>query len=246
MDRPRERPTARPGEAPDEHESGAEVVLVAKIVREALDAYATTETADGILKRALAAAGRDGIPREPRELDRFVHDHLLVEARDRLGEDAGDAIAVRLVPLIAALERMEQRSVETLPAPAPGAEVAAPSRFATVVLAGSPQDARRLSLRVQMAVHRVVDARALVQTVEACGGAPVMIVLDCRAPNLVLRTTLRAAEPALLDGSVVALWGATQADEREWRSTFPGALVLRTDVASDVEDIAVLIRLGPE
>ncbi|UJR84357.1 hypothetical protein [Sandaracinus amylolyticus] len=246
MDRPRERPTLRPGEAPDEHESGAEVVLVAKIVREALDAYATTETADAILKRALAAAGREGIPREPRELDRFVHDHLLVEARDRLGEDAGDAIAVRLVPLIAALERMEHRSVETLPAPPPGAEVEERQRFAAILLAGSPQDARRLSLRVQTSVHRVVDARTLVQTIEACGGSPVMIVLDCRAPNIVLRTTLRAAEPALLDGSVVALWGATPADEREWRATFPGALVLRTDVASDVEDIAVLIRLGPE
>lgn len=259
------RDTARPGApgAPEtddvDVESGAHVVRVARVVREALEGYASVERVDDMLRQAMAHAGRRALPRAARELQAFVGLYLAPVVEDRLGDDAADALRERLAPMITAMERMETapppsgQSPSTLPPPPEAPEVSetldAPTAergFAAIVLAGSPQDASRLALRVKMPVQRVADTASFVEAVAGCRGAPRMLVVDCRFQNPITTVGPRVLDHTALDGAVVALWGGNALAEREWGRRFPGAVVLRTDVASDVEDIAVLIRLGPE
>lgn len=249
QDRDPERPGA-PGVV--EPESGAQVVRVARIVREALEGYASAVLADEILRRAAASSGQAGMPRTGRELETFVAQHLGPAVEERLGAEAAEALRERLAPLVSAMLRMEVVAApSTLPAPPSGSEDDAADddagrRFAAIVLAGSPQDAGRLAQRVKMPIHRVADVAGFVRVIAGCGGAPAMVVVDCRFQNPLTSAGPRVLEPGTLEGSVIALWGGNALAEREWRRRFPSAVVLRTDVASDVEDLAVLIRLGPE
>ena len=227
-------------------QSGAHVVRVDRIVREALEGHASAERVDDMLRRAMDRSGRAALPEDARELDEFVTQHLAPVVEERLGDDAADAIRERLAPMIHAMERTEAPPRETLPPRSePGAGPVAGRGFAAIVLAGSPQDANRLALRVKMPVQRVTDPASFVEAVAGCRGAPPMVIVDCRFQNPITTIGPRALHRTALDGAVVALWGGNALAEREWGRHFPGAMVLRTDLASDVEDIAVLIRLGP-
>lgn len=218
--------------------SDARVVQVALIVRDALAGYASTETADAILRDALADAGRSGVPRDARELDAFVSGHLRAVVHRRIGPAIAEALRDRLAPFVAAMEHMEL-GAHRGPAPAEGA---APRRAATVVLAGSPQDARRLAGRLSLAVDRIVDLHALGAALEARAERPTVLVLDCRYPNPLLASPLYALEPSALDEVVVVLWGANGTTERRWQERFPHAIVARTAIDAEVDHVA--LRIG--
>lgn len=74
--------------------------LVHRAITEAVESVVSTEARVGILVRALGRAGLASIPERGPEVTRFVETSLAETLRERLGDDAADAIVESLRPVL--------------------------------------------------------------------------------------------------------------------------------------------------
>ena len=76
------------------------VKMLQRFVLEAVEALATPDVTQRIIDDALLRADHTDIPHQPRELSRFVEEHLHNAISESLGEEAAELVRSRLAPMI--------------------------------------------------------------------------------------------------------------------------------------------------
>lgn len=236
--------------------SAAQPIHVRQLVREALEAYATTEVCDEIMSEARAAAGLTTLPLHPDQLSAFLEGALLDRCRDRLGSAIADAVLVQVRPLVDIVARLELGTDEV---PVVIDELI-PSSFQpglpTRELGGKPYAVvlvvgRELEVATELrgrlprgtAVLPCEDGAILCRDLRVLGPQGKMLIVDLRTPHALLDAV--ASEPELLAGALVMLWGATRDDAARARAQFPTAYdILWSAEDAAIEDLAAIARLG--
>ncbi len=242
----------------DGPESGAQPVQVSRFVRETLEAYASEQVADDLLRTALGMAGLDALPTASIELTRLIDVHLLHAATLALGPEPAEAIRQRLRPLLVVVSQIERVGTPpptdrvTLVDPVRDERDRAPTReielkpFSVVLLLGRDPDAAsqlKQHLDARTAVIPVEQSTVLMRDLRLLRQQPRMLIVDLRRPHELLDPV--RAEPALLASAVVVLWGASREYETWFKATFPGARTVRCGAEASVPDLAAIARMGP-
>lgn len=238
--------------------SGAQPVQVSRFIRETLEAYASESVADDVLRTALGLAGWSALPARSEELRELIDRHLAQAAAVVMGEEIAEAIRQRLQPLILVVSQIEAsaqstgRSEGSIERTRPDAfDDRTPTRelglkpFSVVLVVGRDAEPA-LQLKAQIdsrtAVIPVGDSRVLVRDLKLLRAQSRMIVIDVRRPHSLIDAV--RSEPALLEGAVVVLWGASRELEADLLRAFPEARIVRCGPDASVDDLAAIVRLG--
>ena len=236
--------------------SAAQPIHVRRLIREALEAYATAEVCDEIMSDARAAAGLTTLPLHPEKLGAFIEGPLLERCRDRLGSATADAVLAQVRPLVDIVARLELGTDEVpvvidelSPAsfqPGLATRELGGKPYAVVLVVGGQLDvatALRARLPRGTAVLPCEDGSILCRDLRVLGPQGKMLIVDLRTPHDLLDAVSGEAE--LLAGALVMLWGATRDDAARVRAQFPAAYdILWSDADAAIEDLAAIARLG--
>lgn len=192
----------------------------ARAVREALGAFASPVMRDEMLALALSVANTGEVPDDIEALQRFLDGPLRTVVSGYLGEDAADAVAADLAPMVAVLTSQVRPKRETpvdeitgvrcTPTPIP--RVVAP-----IVLLASMNGSRFRALAKGLegiAVVRVAEhVFALAAGLDGHTGRLPLVVVDLAAAPFD-SACLCALAPLLPIGTRVVLWGDATRFER--------------------------------
>lgn len=217
---------------------------IARVVREAVAAFASPEVSSRILRRALHAAHEYEVPADARRLDRFVGTYLGAAVEFVLSEDEADAVVAMLAPM---LRFASQQADHESGGADPAAKTARPTAAAPPWIVASTDRAHVVALRAALGasgiVHEAPDVLTLLETFDSLTFAPI-ILLACMSPA-VQPHTLATLAPELPVAPTVLLWGGGVATEHELHALASGhGRWLRCDAQVSVVDLPAHVDAG--
>ncbi|MEM7608568.1 MAG: hypothetical protein AAF411_24710 [Myxococcota bacterium] len=214
------------------------------MVRESVSSLASRAVADEVINEALVRGGVEEVPRGGGALRAFIEEPLREAAASILGQDAADAIAHMLGPIVHRIPSEIPARLSPAPArPAQELETAAPTKLSTVLLAtldGARAEALDAALG-DASLTVVHDVVALLDIVTANAIAHTVIVLDCASPSI-HPATLATVAPEMEPGTEFVLWEASDATGDDWLFADKTDTWVRCPAGAAIDQVAKAIR----